>query len=150
MSKSPPDKPLKMAASILLAEGLQTRQICLPVEAKEVPCQHTFFPLKPSGPRLSECFRPPVRLVCRGHVMGHASYAWREVCASALRESDPKKLVACLERAITAIERRYAEWEISPGTSNELRAIRNTISGLETVLREKLSAHGEGDIPRSA
>jgi hypothetical protein len=81
--------------------------------------------------------------------MGRASYAWREVCVSALRESDPKKVIACIDDAITAIERRHAEWESNPGTPDELRLIRTTISGLEGLLKEKLGTHGGVDVRSS-
>ena len=69
--------------------------------------------------------------------MRRENYAWREVCALALRESDPKKLIAHLDDAITAIERRRAEWASSPGPPDELRDIRKTISSLERLLKEK-------------
>ncbi|HEX4919671.1 MAG TPA: hypothetical protein VFV92_02910, partial [Candidatus Bathyarchaeia archaeon] len=79
--------------------------------------------------------------------MERASYSWQEVCVSALRESDPKKLIACIEQAIIAIERRHAEWGSNPGTPDELRAIRKAISGLENLANEKLGTHGAVDIP---
>jgi hypothetical protein len=82
--------------------------------------------------------------------MGCARYAWPEVCVSALRESDPKKLIACIDYAITAIERRHAEWESNPGTPDELRDIRKTISHLESLLKEKLLTNGAVDVRRSA
>ena len=81
--------------------------------------------------------------------MGRASYAWREVCVSALRESDPTKLIACIDDAISAIERRHAEWESNPGTPDELKLIRTTILGLESLLKEKLGTHGRVDVRRS-
>lgn len=80
--------------------------------------------------------------------MARASYTWRDICLSALRESDPKKLVASTEQAITAIERRYADWGNTPGTPDELRAIRQVISDLERQLAEKLCAHIAVDVPK--
>ena len=82
--------------------------------------------------------------------MRRESYAWREVCALALRESNPKKLITRIESAIAAIERRYAEWASNPGTPNELRLIRQTISHLERLLQEKVLTNGSVDVRRSA
>ena len=82
--------------------------------------------------------------------MGPASYAWREVCASALRESDPKKLTARIEHAIAAIERRYAEWPSNPGTPEEMRLIRKTITGLKRLLQEKVLTNRSVDVRNSA
>jgi len=80
--------------------------------------------------------------------MVSASYSWQEVCASALGESDPKKLISCVERAIAAIERRYADLGSNPGTPKELRAIRKAISALERHLTEKLIPHIAVDAPK--
>src|ERR1700687_1303098 len=82
--------------------------------------------------------------------MQRANFAWREVCALALRESDPKKLITRIEHAIAAIERRYAEWASNPGTPDELRLIRETISRLEGLLQEKLLANRSVDVRMSA
>ena len=82
--------------------------------------------------------------------MQRESYAWREVCASALREYDPKKLITRIEHAIAAIERRYAEWASNPGTPDELRLIRETISRLEGLLQEKLLTNRSVDVRISA
>ena len=82
--------------------------------------------------------------------MRRENYAWREVCALALRESDPKKLITRIEHAIAAIERRYAEWAGNPGTPDELRLIRQTISHLEGLLQEKLLTNRSVDVRMSA
>ena len=82
--------------------------------------------------------------------MQRANFAWREVCASALQESDPKKLIARIEHAIAAIERRYAEWSSNPGTPDELRLIRQTISHLERLLQEKLLTNRSVEVRMSA
>lgn len=63
--------------------------------------------------------------------MGPVRYSWLEACDLALKESDPKKIPSHIELAITALERRYAEWGRNPGTSVELNAIRWTIVALE-------------------
>ena len=70
--------------------------------------------------------------------MAHARLSWREACDSALQESDPKKLLGCIEYAITTLERRYAEWDTDPGTAAELNAIRKTILALERHIRKRL------------
>lgn len=101
---------------------------------------------KTLGPSHWEYLLASIRLVCEGYIM-ESSYGWREVCVSALRESDPKKLIACIEQAITAIERRYAEWGSNPGTPDELSAIRKAISGLESLANEKLGTHSAVDVP---
>jgi hypothetical protein len=72
--------------------------------------------------------------------MGHARHSWREACASALTEPDPKKVPSRLEYAISALERRYAEWESHPGTSAELSAIQKTVLALERLMKEKLGS----------
>jgi len=61
---------------------------------------------------------------------------WREESAAAFAETDPCARVARIERAITAIEKRYAEWRSVPGKQRELRAIRRTIQGLSELLKE--------------
>jgi hypothetical protein len=82
--------------------------------------------------------------------MGRTRYAWREVYVSALRESNPKKLIVSVERATTALERRYAEWGTHPGTAAELEAIRKAISALEGLLKEKLGTHSPLSLSRSS
>lgn len=82
--------------------------------------------------------------------MRRTHYAWREGFVSALRESDPKKLIACIEQAITAIERRHSEWGEYPGTPAELKAIQKAISALETVLKKKLRTYGAVELQRAA
>lgn len=79
--------------------------------------------------------------------MGHARRSCQEACDSALRESDPKKLLGCLEYAITALERWYAEWDSDPGTPAELDSIQKAILALERRLKEKLEGGGEVSKP---
>jgi hypothetical protein len=69
--------------------------------------------------------------------MGRTRYAWRDVYVLALRECDPKTRVALIKKATIALERRYAEWGDTPGTPAELKAIREAISDLQLLLREK-------------
>jgi hypothetical protein len=68
--------------------------------------------------------------------MERERYVWQDACVAALTESDVRKKIALVERAITAIERRYAEWRDTPGTPRELKAIRRGIHDLEDVLRK--------------
>lgn len=82
--------------------------------------------------------------------MRRIRYAWRKGFVSALRESDPKKLIGCIEQAITAIERRRSEWGEYPGTPAELKAVQKAISALETLLKEKLLTYGAVDFRRAA
>ena len=82
--------------------------------------------------------------------MRRESNSWREVCELALRESDPQKLITRIEHAIATIERRYAEWASKPGTPEELRLIRQTISHLERLLQEKVLTDGSVDVRTSA
>jgi biotin-(acetyl-CoA carboxylase) ligase len=63
--------------------------------------------------------------------MGQRRYSWWKPYASALRESERKKMIACVEEAMNAMERRYAEWGNNPGTAAELKAIRKAISALQ-------------------
>ena len=72
--------------------------------------------------------------------MGQTRHSWREVCDSALGESDPQKLIGCIEYAITALERRYAEWDSDPGTRAELNSIQKTVLALERHMKEKVGA----------
>lgn len=69
-------------------------------------------------------------------------HSWREACASALTESDPLKLLGCIEYALSALQRRYAEWDSDPCTSAELNSIRKTILALERHLKEKIGRGG--------
>jgi hypothetical protein len=63
--------------------------------------------------------------------MGGTRYSWWKAYSSALRESNPKKLIARIEEAMIAVERRYAEWGDNPGTPAELEAIRKAIATLQ-------------------
>lgn len=63
-------------------------------------------------------------------------HSWHAAYASALRESDPTKLIGRIEYAISAIERRYSEWETYPGTLAELTSIRKCIRTLERLTRQ--------------
>ena len=76
--------------------------------------------------------------------MGPARDSWREACDSALGESDPQRLLGCIEYAITALERRYAQWESDPGTSAELIAIQEAILTLERHIKESFGKDGAG------
>ena len=69
--------------------------------------------------------------------MGRTRYGWREVYVSALQEPDPKKRIAFIKKATTALERRYAEWGSTPGTPAELKAIRKAISDLRGMLKDE-------------
>ena len=62
-------------------------------------------------------------------------YQWQPVCDAACKESDPKKLLPMLERAVVRLERRRAEWDNDPGTKAEVRAVLESIS----TLRERLA-----------
>jgi hypothetical protein len=73
--------------------------------------------------------------------MERARHSWREACALALKESDPKKLFGRIEYALTTLERRYAECEFAPLTPAERKAIRKMILALEQRLQEKLAAY---------
>jgi hypothetical protein len=69
--------------------------------------------------------------------MGRIPHSWQEAYALAFRESDPDKLIGRIEYALIAIERRHSEWESSPGTPAELRAIQKCISALQRLMKEK-------------
>jgi hypothetical protein len=86
--------------------------------------------------------------------MGRVRHSWREACVAALEETDVRKLGGRIEYAITALERRYAEWGEDPGTPAELKAIQKTIVALERRLEEKIrsainaaSTTGTADTP---
>lgn len=64
------------------------------------------------------------------------SCSWREESAAAFREIDACARLARIERAITAIEKRYSEWRKVPGSQRELNAIRQTIQALSELLLE--------------
>src|SRR5271169_2352634 len=83
--------------------------------------------------------------------MGRVPHSWREAYASALRESDPNKLIGRIEYAITAIERRYSEWGTDPGTPAELTAIQTCISALMRLMKQKqLGKHGAATASRGS
>jgi hypothetical protein len=63
-------------------------------------------------------------------------HSWHAAYASVLRESDPSKLIGRIQYAISAIERRYSEWETYPGRSAELTAIRKCICTLQRRIRQ--------------
>ena len=79
--------------------------------------------------------------------MVYPRYFWREACADALAESDPNKLLAWLEYAITALEIRCAQWDTAPGTTAELNAIRETILALGRHTADKLGSAGSSGSP---
>src|SRR5205814_10436114 len=64
-------------------------------------------------------------------------HSWHEAYASAMTQPDPRKLIACVEYAIRAIERRYSEWGTHPGTPAELAAIQKCISALDRLMKQK-------------
>ena len=67
---------------------------------------------------------------------------WHEAYASALTESDPSELIGRIEYAISAIERRYSEWDTHPGSPAELKAIQKCISALKRLMKqEQLRRH---------
>ena len=68
--------------------------------------------------------------------MGRVPHSWREAYASALKESDPSRLIGRIEYAITAIEKRYSEWGTDPGTPAELTAIQTCISALMRLMKQ--------------
>ena len=74
--------------------------------------------------------------------MVYARYSWRQACAEALAESNPKKLLACMEYALTALETRSAQWDTAPGTTAELNAIREAILALGRHTEDKLGSAG--------
>jgi len=78
--------------------------------------------------------------------MRRVRHSWREACAAALGESHPARVLGRIERTITALERRYAEWGSHPGTPAELKAIRKALSALEGLMNETLV--GDGEAPR--
>jgi len=71
-----------------------------------------------------------------GHNVDHLPHSWHHAYISALRESDPHKLLGRIEYAISAIERRYAQWGTDPGSAAELTAIKKCISTLRRLMKE--------------
>ena len=97
--------------------------------------------------------RPPVYVASslfEGAPMGRFGHAWREAFLSALNETDTKKLPGRVEYAITALERRYAEWGGDPGTQAELNAIHRAISALERRLMNEKLVQSENVLPRNS
>src|SRR5260370_29366630 len=78
--------------------------------------------------------------------MRRVRHCWREACAKALGEAHPARALGRIERTITALERRYAEWGSHPGTPAELTAIQNALSALQRMMNETLV--GDGEAPR--
>jgi len=73
--------------------------------------------------------------------MGRVRHSWREAFLSVLDESDPDKLPGRIEYAITALERRYAEWGSDPGTPAELTAIQKALSAFARLMDEDLARY---------
>jgi hypothetical protein len=73
--------------------------------------------------------------------MGRAHYSWQKVYLTALRESDSWRLLARIEQATIALERRAAEWGTCPGTAAELKEIRKAIATLRKLLKRKTAAY---------
>jgi DNA-binding GntR family transcriptional regulator len=69
--------------------------------------------------------------------MGRARYSWQKVYASALRGSDPRRLLAHIEQATLVLEKRAAEWGTRPGTPAELKEIRKAVATLRKRLKGK-------------
>lgn len=71
-------------------------------------------------------------------------YSWQEHCLKPLRETDSARAFQLLEAAIFALEKRYAEWHVSPGTPEEIVAIAETISKLRACLWRLQADQSEG------
>lgn len=71
------------------------------------------------------------------------AHSWQTAYLLALKESDPGELLGRIRYAISAIERRYSEWEAAPGSTAELEAIQKCISDLKRLMkREQTRRHG--------
>ena len=76
------------------------------------------------------------------------AHSWHQAYISALRESDSGELIDRVEYAISAIERRYSEWETDPGSPAELAAIRKCIAILAQLMkRERLRVNDTVSTP---
>ena len=64
-------------------------------------------------------------------------HSWHEAYASALKESDPSELIGRFEYAISAIERRYCEWDTHPGSPAELKAIQKCVAALKRLMKQE-------------
>ena len=62
------------------------------------------------------------------------NYLWQHTCSAALVQSDPNQLLSYLESAVTALEKRLAEWSQAPGNQAELHAIQDFTSQLSERL----------------
>ncbi|PYX84709.1 MAG: hypothetical protein DMG68_19935 [Acidobacteria bacterium] len=71
-------------------------------------------------------------------------YPWQDYCVSVQRETDSIEALRLLELAICAIEKRSAEWQMSPGTAEEVAAIREAISELRQRLWRLQSKESKG------
>jgi hypothetical protein len=69
--------------------------------------------------------------------MKRVRHSWLEAYLLAVRESDSSKLFGRIEYALTALDRRYAEWGSAPGTPAELKAIQKCIVALERLMKER-------------
>jgi hypothetical protein len=75
--------------------------------------------------------------------MRRVPHSWREAYELALMEADPGKLVGRIEYSLNALERRYSQWGIDPGTPAELMAIQKCFSALQRLLKEEpLTSNG--------
>ena len=67
-------------------------------------------------------------------------YPWQDYCVSVQRETDSIEALRLLELAICAIEKRSAEWQMSPGTAEEVAAIPGNLvlrcAAVQVVPRE--------------
>jgi hypothetical protein len=79
------------------------------------------------------------------------SYPWRKVCDSVLQESDPVKASRLCERALSALEVRFAELGRTPATKTEQKAVltaiydmRQRLFLLQTSEESRLTPQGFG------
>lgn len=63
-------------------------------------------------------------------------HRWQEMCDSVLQEPDPAKALHLFDRALSALERRFAVLGKQPATKAELKAILGAIS----MFRQRFSS----------
>jgi hypothetical protein len=62
------------------------------------------------------------------------AYPWQKVCDSVLQESDPAKAFPLYERALSALEVRFAELGTVPATNTEQKALLAAIAEMRRRL----------------